>query len=100
TTESVDRMQQRLASLSMRGAMEGREQPPSLVVWPEVPAPLYYYEDARFRGYVDQLARAVRAYLLIGVVAHTAGGAPLNSAALISPEGLPLTRYDKVNLVP
>jgi apolipoprotein N-acyltransferase len=41
-----------------------------------------------------------RAYLLIGVVAHTPEGAPLNSATLISPEGVPLSRYDKVNLVP
>ena len=40
------------------------------------------------------------AYLLIGLVAHTAGGAPLNSAALISPAGGPVSRYDKVNLVP
>ncbi len=100
TRESVDRMQRRLAALSMRGAMEGRDPPPSIVVWPEVPAPLYYYEDARFRSYVDELARALRAYLLIGVVAHTPDGAPLNSAVLISPEGQPVSRYDKVNLVP
>ena len=25
------------------------QPPPELVVWPEVPAPLYYYEDERFR---------------------------------------------------
>jgi len=100
TRESVDRMQRRLVGLSMQGALEGRDQPPSLVVWPEVPAPLYYYEDARFRNYVDELARAIRAHLLIGVVAHTPEGAPLNSAALISPEGVSVSRYDKVNLVP
>lgn len=100
TRESVDRMQRRLVGLSMQGALEGRDQPPSLVVWPEVPAPLYYYEDARFRSYVDELARAIRAHLLIGVVAHTPEGAPLNSAALISPEGVSVSRYDKVNLVP
>ena len=31
--------------------------PPSIVVWPEVPAPFYYDEDPRFRDYVDNLAR-------------------------------------------
>ena len=76
------------------------QPPPELVVWPEVPAPLYYYEDERFRAYVNGLARMTRAYLLIGVVAHTPDGAPLNSAALISPSGVPVSRYDKVNLVP
>jgi apolipoprotein N-acyltransferase len=73
---------------------------PSLIVWPEVPAPLYYYEDQRFRSYVDQLARMTRAYLLIGIVAHTPDGAPLNSATLVSPAGVPVSRYDKMNLVP
>jgi len=100
TTESVDRMQQNLAVLTMRGAMASPHQPPSLAIWPEVPAPLYYYEDPRFRNYVDSLARRINAHLLIGVVAHTPGGAPLNSATLVSPDGVPLSRYDKVNLVP
>jgi apolipoprotein N-acyltransferase len=36
----------------------------------------------------------------MGIVAHTPGGAPLNSATLVSPEGGPISRYDKVNLVP
>src|SRR5205085_9939237 len=61
TQESVDAMQRRQVALSMRGALTGAEPPPSLVVWPEVPAPLYYYEDARFRNYANSLARALRA---------------------------------------
>ena len=100
TVQSVDRMQRRQVALTVRGALTGTDQPPSIVVWPEVPAPLYYYEDARFRNYADSLARAIRAYLLIGVVAHAPDGAPLNSATLISPAGVPVSRYDKVNLVP
>ena len=100
TERSVDRMQRRQVALTMRGALTGTEQPPEIVVWPEVPAPLYYYDDARFRFYVDNLARAIHAYLLMGVVAHAPSGAPLNSATLISPEGQPISRYDKVNLVP
>ena len=60
----------------------------------------YYYEDERFRNYVDNLARTARAYLLLGIVAHTPDGQPLNSATLISPSGVAISRYDKVNLVP
>ena len=100
TAESIDRMQREQVALTLRGALVETRQPPSIVVWPEVPAPLYYEEDPRFRSYADNLARATRAYLLIGLVAHTAGGAPLNSAALISPAGGLVSRYDKVNLVP
>jgi apolipoprotein N-acyltransferase len=36
----------------------------------------------------------------VNVTPHTASGAPLNSALLISPEGRPVGRYDKMNLVP
>jgi len=100
TSESIDQMQREQVALTMRGVLVETERPPSMVVWPEVPAPLYYEEDPRFRSYVDNLARATHAYLLIGTVAHTPAGAPLNSAALISPEGGLISRYDKVNLVP
>lgn len=100
TPESVDRMQRRQVELSLRTALADQGQPPSVIVWPEVPAPLYYYEDDRFRAYVDNLARTARAWLLVGIVAHTPEGAPLNSAVLVSPQGTPISRYDKVNLVP
>ena len=100
TPESVDAMQRGLVGLTLRAAAEEPKQPPSILVWPEVPAPLYYDEDPQFRAYANGLARAAHAYLLTGVVGHTAAGAPTNSALLISPQGLPVTRYDKVNLVP
>jgi len=100
TAEKVDQMQRRLMALSLRGALAETASPPSIVVWPEVPAPLYYDEDPRLRTYLNQLARTLHAYLLIGVVAHAPDGAPLNSAELLSPEGVPVSRYDKVNLVP
>ena len=100
TPESVDRMQRNLAALSLRTVMTGGSDRPALVVWPEVPAPLYYDEDPRLRSYVADLARAAQTHLLLGVVAHTPLGAPLNSAILIAPDGRLVTRYDKVNLVP
>jgi apolipoprotein N-acyltransferase len=100
TAASVDRMQLRLAMLSLRAVLTGGQDRPSLVVWPEVPAPLYYDADPRLQAYVADLARTARTYLLLGVVTHTPQNAPLNSAILISPDGRLLSRYDKVNLVP
>jgi len=100
TEESADAMQRRLVALSLRAVLTGGAQHPALVVWPEVPAPLYYYDDPRFRSYVEDLARVANTYLLLGVVAHTPQGAPLNSAILVAPDGHLVSRYDKVNLVP
>jgi apolipoprotein N-acyltransferase len=100
TTESVARMKQSLVLLALRGALSDPAHPPSIIVWPEVPAPFYYYDDPAFHDLIDKLARTTRAYLLIGIVAHTADGASLNSAVLVAPQGGPVSRYDKVNLVP
>ncbi len=97
---SVDRMERDLVSLSLRAAMTGREETPSIIVWPEVPSPLYYDSDPRLRTYLENLSHLSRAYVLLGVVAHTARGEPLNSAQLISPAGAPVSRYDKIELVP
>ena len=100
TPASVEAMKRRQVTVSLRGALSDPERPPAIVVWPEVPAPLYYFEDDVLRGYVDNLAKATKAYVLLGTVAHTPGGAPLNSAALVGPWGGAVSRYDKVNLVP
>jgi apolipoprotein N-acyltransferase len=100
TAASVARMKQQQIMLTLRGALSNPDHPPSIIVWPEVPAPLYYFDDPEFRAYIDNLARTTKAYLLIGIVAHTPGGQPLNSAVLVSPQGEPVSRYDKVNLVP
>lgn len=69
-----------------------------LVVWPEVPAPIYYYDDAEFQ----QAARALahdRSFLF-GTVAYTPEHDPLNSAVLLNPGGQEAGRYDKIYLVP
>jgi apolipoprotein N-acyltransferase len=77
----------------------GRHQPPDLVVWPEVPAPFYentpaMTDEARRNG------QNGHTYFLAGIVARAPSGEPLNSAALWSPDGTEVSRYDKVNLVP
>ncbi len=100
TPQTLDRSVRRQVSVSLQAALAESAHPPELIVWPEVPAPFYYERDAQFRQYINGLARMTRAHLLIGVVAHTPEGTPLNSAELVSPQGLPVSRYDKVNLVP
>ena len=100
TEESLYRTANRLADLTERSVRIESSKPPSLVLWPEVPAPFYYYDDNGFRQIIDNLARTIDANLVIGVVAHTDSGRPLNSAVLISRAGVPISRYDKVNLVP
>lgn len=98
TPQSVNRMELRLVYLSMQAAFSERPSP-ELLVWPEVPAPLYA-DDPDFLRIALDLAQATRTYFLAGVVAHQAGGEPLNSALLLSPMGEVVGRYDKVNLVP
>jgi apolipoprotein N-acyltransferase len=100
TREWLDRSEQEQLSLTLRADMMEISHPPSIIVWPEVPEPFYYFEDPQFRSRIDELARATKAYVLLGIVAHTPQGAPLNSAVLVSPAGAPVSRYDKVNLVP
>ena len=70
-----------------------------LIVWPEMPAP-FEDTDVNFVGRVASVAKMSHAAVLTGVVARAADGAPLNSALLMGPNGVAISRYDKVNLVP
>ncbi|MBK5295253.1 MAG: apolipoprotein N-acyltransferase [Acidobacteriia bacterium] len=100
TTTSARGMQESLVTLSLQSALNPHLPKPSLIVWPEAPGPLYYYTDPHFRGLAEQLARAARLPLLLGTVAYSENNAPLNSALLLSAEGKPVSRYDKITLVP
>jgi len=77
-----------------------------LIVWPESPAP-FYTNDPLFRNAVSEVARQSRTWVVAGAIGtasatHSGGQGPqiFNSAALISPEGEWIARYDKVHLVP
>jgi apolipoprotein N-acyltransferase len=100
TTDSVLRLEREQEIQTLRGVLVAGQRAPEIVVWPEEPAPLYYFQDPHFRDETDRLAQAAHAYLLTGTVARTPRGEPTNSAVLISPEGKLVSRYDKVNLVP
>ncbi|MCE5308311.1 MAG: apolipoprotein N-acyltransferase [Acidobacteriales bacterium] len=100
TTDSVYEAQQRLATLSLRSALAAGQARPRLILWPEMPMPIYYQEDARARELVTNLTRTTGTSVLLGVVAHTEAGAPLNSAILVDERGNLAGRYDKLYLVP
>jgi apolipoprotein N-acyltransferase len=100
TMDSVDRMQRELFYLSLHAASSLKDHSPQLLVWPELPAPLYYYDDPQFREAAINLARVARTNFLFGTVAYTSKGAPLNSAVMLAPSGEMIGRYDKMNLVP
>jgi apolipoprotein N-acyltransferase len=99
TDDAVEKLERRLVYLSITAARSGGNTTPDLLIWPEVPAPLYE-DDLRFRRLAADLARLTHANFLLGVVARAPDGGPLNSALMISPAGEVVSRYDKVNLVP
>jgi apolipoprotein N-acyltransferase len=92
TPDAFEEFQQELAALSL-------DAPAPLIVWPEAPAP-FYPDRPAFGARIANLARTARAYFLLGGVAFTPAGDPLNSAFLLSPEGAIVDRYDKIELVP
>lgn len=77
-----------------------------LIVWPESPAP-FYTSDPEFRDHISNIAGQTHSWLLTGAIGtRNASEAPqnatqvFNSAALVSPSGEWVARYDKIHLVP
>jgi apolipoprotein N-acyltransferase len=90
----------RLEWLTIESALDRSQGGVRLVVWPEVPAPVYYFTDTALRDRVNNMARMLKVPVMIGTVAFTDRGEPLNAATLITPEGESLGRYDKIFPVP
>lgn len=103
TVWSMDEKDRTLKEFAMRTLAEGLEPSkpkPALLLWPEAPAPFYYYEDSALRRQADETARLAETPLLLAGVAFTPAREPLNSAFLVDETGRLAGRYDKVRLVP
>ena len=98
--EENERTVRRLSFLTLQEAMSPQRPTPQLVLWPEAPAPFYYYDDRVFREQMNTMARLAATPVIFGGVARTAEGRPLNSAIFLSREGQLAGRYDKRFLVP
>ena len=97
TVESAANERDHLVNLSLESALKSGAR---MIVWPEVPGPIYYYRDPKFHEEATNLARTAQAYFLFGTVADTPRDEPLNSAVLLARDGALVDRYDKINLVP
>jgi len=97
TPVTADAAQRRLVNITTSAAAAG---PTDLMIWPESPGPFYYSNDPGFRDKVNALARDQHAPLIFGTVAFTEKEQPLNSAVMLSSDGRPVDRYDKMYLVP
>ena len=73
--------------------------PAPLVIWPELPAPLYFYSDTEFHDIALQIARR-HASFLFETVAFNKENQPLNSAVMLNADGTEVGRYDQIDLVP
>jgi apolipoprotein N-acyltransferase len=99
-TDSLGALEQHDSVESIQYALEPGKPPAHIVIWPEAPAPFYYYTDPGFQQSATNLARITHAWFLFGTVAFNRNGSPLNSAVLLAPNGQLVDRYDKMYLVP
>jgi apolipoprotein N-acyltransferase len=78
---------------------------PGLIIWPESPAP-FFVTDLHLRGTLGEVARSTDSYIIAGSMGIEHTGDPMrapdiyNSAALVTPNGAWVQRYDKIHLVP
>jgi apolipoprotein N-acyltransferase len=98
TPELLGRTEQQLVKLSLSPSLH-RDTKVDLIVWPEMPAP-FEDTDVNFVGIVAAVAKLSQSAVLTGAIARAPDGAPLNSALLMGANGVAISRYDKVNLVP
>jgi apolipoprotein N-acyltransferase len=105
TAEYYDRTIASLVQLSSLQLSHPEGGSPTIVIWPESPAP-FYSVDPKFRHWMTALAADSHAYLIIGSLGVNPAkdvqqhAQIFNSAVLVSPDGEMSVRYDKIHLVP
>lgn len=95
-----DFLDQRLARLAYLSFQKAAGHPKSLIIWPEMPGPVYFESDPAFRQLAIDIATRNDDYFLFGTTIRDAKGNPYNSAIMLNPDGGVNGRYDKINLVP
>ena len=93
-----------LAELTQNSVVANQPAKIDVIVWPESPAP-FFTNDQRFRDAMSAIARNTKMWIVTGSIgsnsSHPNDDSPVfNSAAVISPSGEWIARYDKVHLVP
>jgi apolipoprotein N-acyltransferase len=101
TSDKLKEMYGRMAKLSLELSLDPDRPTPTLLLWPESPAPLYFYTDPDFQAETRRLARSIKTHFLFGTVYYDPRtNSPLNRALLLNPYGEPASTYDKMYLVP
>ena len=72
---------------------------PGVIMWPESPSP-FFVNDVGFQKVISAMAERSQSYIVVGGIGTTPERRPLNSAALVAPDGAWAARYDKIHLVP
>lgn len=73
---------------------------PRMIVWPETAVPFIFGSDVPLSQEIASLPVQLNTYLLFGAMVAKDAGRLTNSAVLLSPEGMTLSTYDKIHLVP
>lgn len=74
-----------------------------LVIWPETATPFYFLHDQNLSRIVIDAVQTANTHFIIGSPSFTVKSETYdyhNSAYMVSPEGIPRGKYDKVHLVP
>jgi apolipoprotein N-acyltransferase len=86
-----------------RLSLEPAAKDADLIIWPETATPFYFMDNPVLTDMVVEGIQASHAHFIIGSPSYADGPGQLvyhNSAYLISPQGKPQGKYDKVHLVP
>ena len=98
TQAEAQQLHQKLEVLSLQSGLSSPR--PDFTLWPELPAPVYYFEDPALQSRLQNLSRYLHAPIIAGTVGQKSKGVILNSAIQISADGELKGRYDKIFLVP
>ena len=93
-------LNERLSRLAFQSFRNAAGHPKRVIIWPEMPGPIYFESDPAFHQLAIDIATRNDDYFLFGTTIRDNKGRPYNSAVMLNPDGGVTGRYDKINLVP